>query len=153
MILKLTVYVLGFFLLTSCGNHDKNTKEAPNQLDISINEGSKEGLLLLKKHCYVCHSPVSISHDSIMAPPMAAVKIRYLRRYKNKEDFIVAMVKWTVDPKKEEGIMKGAIDRFGPMPKQNFKSEDLFKIATYVYENDLDEPDWFTAHFQEMQGP
>ena len=156
MLRNLIVYLFGLFILTSCGDLNKNSGEASEQLERSIIEvnvvKNEEGLLLLRKHCYVCHSPVSNSHDSILAPPMAAVKMRYLRRHKNKEDFIEGMVKWTADPKKEEGIMKGAIDRFGPMPKQHFEKGDLFKIATYVYENGLEEPEWFAAHAQEMHG-
>ena len=146
------VFIFGLCLLFSCGDADKNSKEATKQLDRSTSQVNNEGLLLLKKQCYVCHSPVSTSHDSILAPPMAAVKLRYQRKYKNKEDFIVAMVRWTVDPRKEEAMMRGAIDRFGPMPKQMFKSEELFKIATYIYENELEEPEWFAAHYQEMHG-
>lgn len=156
MLRNLIVYIFGLFILTSCGKLNKNSGEASEQLErttIEVNKvKNEEGLLLLRKHCYVCHNPVSNSHDSILAPPMAAVKMRYQRRYRNKDNFIEGMVKWTADPKKEEGIMKGAIDRFGPMPKQNFEKEDLLKIATYVYENELEEPEWFAAHAQEMHG-
>ncbi|WKK65399.1 hypothetical protein [Lutimonas zeaxanthinifaciens] len=152
MLRNLIIFIFCLFYLTSCGDTGKSSKEVSKPLNASISEINKEGLFLLKKHCYICHSPISDSHDSILAPPMAAVKMRYQRRYKNKEDFIEGMVKWSVDPKKEEGIMRGAIDRFGPMPKQDFKSEDLFKIARYIYENELEEPEWFAAHAQEMHG-
>jgi hypothetical protein len=48
--------------------------------------------------------------------------------------------------------MRGAVKQFNVMPKQIFKKEDLEKIALYIYENELEVPDWFMAHEKEMHG-
>ena len=152
MIKNLTVIAFVLFSLISCTEGNGDSKEEIKPLDKAESERKKEGLVLLKKYCYACHSPYSSTHDNIVAPPMAAVKMRYQRMYKTKVDFVTAVVKWTEEPKKEEAIMKGAIDRFGVMPKQIFDTEDLLKIATYIYENKLEEPEWFAAHAEEMHG-
>ncbi|MDZ7614046.1 MAG: hypothetical protein U5K51_10420 [Flavobacteriaceae bacterium] len=39
---------------------------------------------LLKSKCYACHAVNTKSHDEIIAPPMAAVKRRYLMMYPDK---------------------------------------------------------------------
>ena len=42
----------------------------------------------LNTKCYICHSINSVSHDVIIAPPMAAVKWRYSRSYRTKKSFV-----------------------------------------------------------------
>jgi len=83
---------------------------------------------------------------------MAAVKMRYSRRFDSKDEFVDAMVSWTMNPEKEKALMRGAVDKFKLMPKQAFKEEDMLKIASYIYENKLEEPSWFAAHQKEMHG-
>jgi hypothetical protein len=46
--------------------------------------------------------------------------------------------------------MRGAVDRFQQMPKQTFVEKDLRKIAIFIYDNELEEPEWFAAHEKEM---
>lgn len=110
-----------------------------------------EPYALLKTRCYVCHMPDSPSHDSIIAPPMQAVKQRYLMRYPDEEDFVRAMVAWAHDPRADKSIMPGAVSRYQLMPKQNFKEEELQQIASYIYANELEQPEWFDDHEKEMR--
>ena len=105
---------------------------------------------LLKTNCYVCHNPNSTSHDNLIAPPMAAIKKRYLRLYDTKESFVGAVSKWTMNPTSDNAIMRGAVMEFNVMPKQNFKEEEINKIATYIFENKLEEPEWFKNHERGM---
>jgi hypothetical protein len=35
------------------------------------------------------------------------------------------------------------------MPKQDFKEDDLTKIASYIYDNEIETPEWFEDHFQQ----
>ena len=137
------------FLILSCSENKKGTVD---EVDSSSSNLIKvaSGEDLLKTNCYVCHSPNSASHDKIIAPPMAAVKMRYSRIYSNKDDFVEALVSWTMDPKPEKSLMKGAIDRFKQMPKQEFKEHDIRKIASYVFDHELEAPEWFAAHAKEM---
>ena len=45
--------------------------------------------------------------------------------------------------------MIGAVDKFKAMPKQEFKEDDLTKIASYIYDNEIETPEWFEDHFQQ----
>ena len=60
------------------------------------------------------------------------------------------MVSWTMNPDKDKALMRGAVDKFQLMPKQSFAESDMRKIASYVYDNQLEEPTWFAAHEKEM---
>ena len=111
-----------------------------------------ESYKLFKSKCYACHSVTSKSHDEIIAPPMAAVKRRYLMSYSNREEFIDAIVNWVKDPKEENALMYGAVQKFKVMPKQQFYEEDLELIGAYIFDNDIEQPEWFETHFQEEHG-
>lgn len=80
---------------------------------------------------------------------MIAVKKRYSMQYDNKEDFVNAVVAYAIDPKAENALMIGAVNQFKAMPKQAFSEDDLKKIATYIYENKIETPEWFEEHFQQ----
>jgi cytochrome c553 len=103
---------------------------------------------LVTNNCYSCHSPSSTSHDEIIAPPMIAVKTRYLKEYNSEKDFVDAIVSYAKNPSKLKALMKGAVSKFGVMPKQNFSNRDLQKIAKYIYTNTINEPEWFKSHFK-----
>jgi len=139
-------------LFLSCDDRKENSNQEKDNQSHVLTSQSSEGYELLKNQCYACHSPVSSSHDVIIAPPMAAVKMRYSRRFDSKDEFVDAMVSWTMNPEKEKALMRGAVDKFELMPKQAFKEEDMLKIASYIYENKLEEPSWFAAHQKEMHG-
>ncbi len=81
---------------------------------------------------------------------MAAVKQRYLMRYPDKEEFVRAIVAWGKDPRADKSIMPGAVDRYQVMPKQDFNTEELTQIASYMYANELEQPEWFADHEKEM---
>jgi len=141
------------FFIASCNKKSEN-KES-NLDPIAANETAidqSEGYTLFKNNCYVCHSVTSKSHDEIIAPPMVAVKRRYLMTYTSKDDFVNAVVNWSKDPKDENALMRGAVQQFKVMPKQVFKEDDLKKIAAYIYDNEIERPEWFEAHFKEEHG-
>jgi hypothetical protein len=48
--------------------------------------------------------------------------------------------------------MWGALQRFKVMPKQEFDENEIRKIASYIYDNELPVPDWFDAHQSKMHG-
>ena len=43
-------------------------------------------------------------------------------------------------------MLKGAFKRFGLMPKQVFPEGTIDKIASYMYDNQIEEPEWFQEH-------
>ena len=148
--MKSNFLILGVLLmvLTSC-----NQQKASDDFNINIADNIKsddtEALRLFQQKCYACHSVTTKSHDEIIAPPMAAVKRRYSKEYDTKEDFVKAIVAYTRDPKAENALMIGAVNKFKAMPKQAFEEADLKKIAAYIYDNEIETPEWFEGHFQE----
>ena len=130
-------------VVSSC-NH-KMTSIPKNEVKSTANA---EGLKLFQQNCYACHSVTTKSHDEIIAPPMAAVKRRYMMEYDTKENFVKAVVSYAIDPKEENALMI-AVNNFNVMPKQAFSEDDLIKIASYIYDNEIESPKWFEDHFQE----
>ena len=43
----------------------------------------------------------------------------------------------------------GAVNQFKTMPKQDFKKKKKKKIAAYIYDNEIETPEWFEDHFQQ----
>jgi len=149
--LKTLVYGLTFFLLVvSCTNSKPKSTEPSNAESGLVAGQETEGYALTKVQCYACHNPNSLSHDEIIAPPLAAVKMRYGMQYKTEAEFIDAMLEWVMDPQESRALMRGAVLKFKTMPKQPFKAEEIRKIAMYIYNSKLEEPEWFAAHEKEM---
>jgi cytochrome c2 len=135
-------------IFTSC-NKQKSSEDFNKNIASTIESNDAEALKLFQQKCYACHSVITKSHDEIIAPPMIAVKKRYSMQFDNKEDFVNAVVAYASDPKAENALMIGAVDKFKAMPKQAFSEDDLKKIATYIYENKIETPEWFEGHFQQ----
>jgi cytochrome c1 len=144
------VFVLVFVFLVVACNQDKK-KESKEDLQ-AIAAQNSEAYELLRNQCYICHSINSVSHDSIVAPPMPAIKMRYSMRYNTQEQFVAAVTKWVLNPTEDHALMRGAVAQFNVMPKLLYTEEDVKKIAAYIYENELEQPEWFDAHFKEMHG-
>ncbi len=123
-----------------------------NKSDKVAHDVEPEGLQLIKKNCYACHNPNTNSHDDIIAPPLIAVKNHYSRAYSSKDEFVREMTNWIVHPEEEMALMMGAVNRFNVMPSLGISKEDAKKMATYIFENELEKPKWFAAHEKEMHG-
>jgi cytochrome c551/c552 len=143
--IKLAVLLVVF---SSCNKQKTSEDFGINSSSVSDSENT-EALALFKQKCYACHSVSTKSHDEIIAPPMIAVKKRYSMQFDNKEDFVNAVVAYATDPKAENALMIGAVNKFKAMPKQAFEEEDLKKIASYIYDNQIETPEWFEGHFQQ----
>ena len=70
----------------------------------------------------------------------------------SKEKFVADINTFIKNPTKENAKLYGAVKRFGVMPKQAFPEETIAKIANYMFDYDIDQPDWFEAHFNEENG-
>lgn len=139
----LIILLIGFF---SCKN--KTELSYAKNKDIVQNHPGKK---LMENKCYVCHSP-SASHDDRIAPPMIAIKKHYISSEITKEEFVQSIQNFVKNPKEEAAKMRGAVKRFGVMPKQVFLEDDIKKIAEYIFENDIEQPEWFESHFNEEGG-
>lgn len=142
---KLAVLLVVF---SSC-NKQKASEDFGMNLSALSETKNAESLALFKQKCYACHSVTTKSHDEIIAPPMIAVKKRYSMQFDNKEDFVNAVVAYSSNPKAENALMRGAVNKFKAMPKQEFEEADLIKISAYIYDNEIETPEWFEGHFQQ----
>lgn len=139
----LILMLIGFF---SC----KKSNE-PSYAKKNLNQEIHPGKKLMESRCYVCHSPTG-SHEDRIAPPMIAIKKHYISEGTTKEAFIASMQNWIKNPTEENAKMRGAVRRFGVMPKQYFSEKNIQEISDYLFDNDIEEPEWFQEHFNEERG-
>ena len=130
-------------------NNSKNKTEPV--LDKQIQANNHPGKKLMETNCYICHSPTASEQDRI-GPPMIAIKKRYLNRGTTKAQFIADMQDWIKNPNEENAKMYGAVKRFGIMPKQPFPEATIAQISDYMYDFEIDQPDWFEVHYNENNG-
>ncbi len=151
---KILAIVFTGFLVGSCNNNSTKEKDSvvanDNKEAVTTSKEQTEAYTLFKNNCYACHSVITKSHNDIIAPPMVAVKNRYQKSFPTKEAFVKAVTTWVLDPKEENALMLGAVSQFKVMPKQPFKEEDVVKIAEYIYDNEIEQPEWFAKHFNTM---
>lgn len=143
------ITILALFLVISCTKKEQDQDMTVEVSPITQLPDTEKAQQLLNTTCYVCHSP-SAGMNARIAPPMEAVKRRYQMAYSSEKDFIEAIISFTVNPGEDSSIMPGAVDKFGVMPVQNFKEEDMRAVAKYIYQNELPQPEWFEGHFRDM---
>lgn len=143
-----------FTTITSCGNKPDNYDRALTDTEkLHIQNLSplslSEGLQSLKQNCYTCHNPNSKSHDNMLAPPLVGIKYKYQNAYGNKSLFVRQMADFIHAPSKENALMKGPVRRFGLMPKTSLSLTEIEQLCLFIYEQDLEYPDWFPDHFED----
>lgn len=106
----------------------------------------------LETDCFVCHNPNADSHDAILAPPLAGIKMKYKNATSDRSEFIERMTAFVAQPSEATAMMKGPVKRFGLMPATALDQTQIEAIVTYIYDNELPEPDWFAEHEREMHG-
>lgn len=148
----LLTYLIVFFLILATCAKKMDQQEAPvippddqEQMDLV------KAKQLVETTCVSCHSATA-SEENRLAPPLEAVKRRYLRAYPQLDDFTTNIADFVAHPTEEKVLMFGAVNRFDVMPPIPFPEEDLKAIATYMYQFELERPDWFEEHYQEMHG-
>ena len=146
------ITIIGFasVIFTSCKNSKNSGYASHNAIENTpVSDSIKHsGKKLMETQCYVCHNP-NTSHDARIAPPMVAIKSHYLNENTTKEEFADAIWKFVQKPSKEKSKMRGAVRRFGVMPYQAFNEEEIRQIADYMYDYEIDEPEWFKKHIEE----
>lgn len=143
---KLIISILsGFLFLTlinSCQNEAKT-----ETVTVELSEAHQEGLSLMIQNCYTCHNPQT-KEGKRLAPPMIAVKRHYVDATDTKEEFIAAFANFLENPTRENSKMPNAIKRFGVMPNLSFPKEKIQLIADYLYDNEIESPEWFEEHYK-----
>ncbi|MDP5062732.1 MAG: hypothetical protein NWP64_12495, partial [Maribacter sp.] len=90
--MKNALLILSIILISSCKDspNSKIKVLAESESEYSTQETPNEGKKLLEAKCYICHNPKS-DKNNVLAPPMAAIKARYLRDHSTKESFADAI--------------------------------------------------------------
>ncbi|MBT8271252.1 MAG: DUF3365 domain-containing protein [Bacteroidia bacterium] len=148
------IYKLGILimmlLISGCNNSNSASTEEKLEDSEPMIVDSHRGKTLMETNCYICHNPSLLEHNGRIGPPMIAIKARYLMDEPTKEEFIAGLWNFLDKPDLEKAKMKGAIEKFGLMPYQPFKKEDIEMIGEYLYEFEIEEPVWFKAHWREI---
>ncbi|PWK18512.1 c-type heme family protein [Xanthomarina spongicola] len=148
---NLIIFILSIFLITSCNQTKKGEYAATNEATITSNNQEHPGKKLMETNCYLCHSPTATMEDRI-GPPMIAIKKHYISDNITKEEFIADIQKWILNPNEADAKMVGAVKKFGVMPKTPYPEETINQIADYMFNNDIEQPEWFEDHFNEERG-
>jgi cytochrome c553 len=149
----ISILPIAFLLLLLVSCNDTKKTNYSNQTDIEVKTttytaSNHPGKKLMENKCYVCHNP-STGHDGRIAPPMVAIKSHYLDDETTKEEFKTAIWNFVEKPSVEKTKMRGAVKRFGVMPYQPFSEEEINLISDYMYDFEIDEPEWFKEHIEE----
>ncbi len=136
----------------SCNTNSKKKDAIKlSTIEIAKKETDSIGAQLFNQKCMICHNHVGKVDSTMLAPPFFQVKDRYLRASMDKEDFIETMTNWVKNPSEDNLLMRGTLDHFEVMPYLAYSDEDIAKIVNYVYNNDMERPEWFDAHQESHQ--
>ena len=145
----LSIVIVTIVFLSSCNrsNEEKSGERSGSDMNqelfltAGLNYNQSEAEKLYTGKCMICHG-VGTSEETAIAPPMASVKRRYLRDYSSKEDFVNALVDFSENPTGEKAMMYNALNKFNVMPNLAFKKEELVKIAAFIYDEEIEMPEW-----------
>lgn len=121
-----------------------------NEIQLNADE-LIEARALFQTHCYACHTPRG-NQDDRVAPPMIAIKRHYITDQTTQAQFIADVSTYVVTPRTDISKMPDAVRKFGMMVPLQVPKDDLKKIATFIYQQDIEAPDWFEAHYKEEHG-
>lgn len=132
-------------------NSNKKENDTYSNVDKTAVESNHPGKKLMETNCYICHNPTATEANRI-GPPMIAIKKHYIDENTTKEEFIASMQAWIKNPNEEDAKMFGAVKRFGVMPKQAYPEKTIAQIAEYMYNFEIEQPEWFEEHFNKENG-
>jgi len=142
--MKSSIVLFVFLSLLSCQNKNELLEIQKDLTQAEAEHAQK----LMQTHCYICHSPTASETQGRIAPPMVAIKARYLMDNKTKEEFVSHIEQFVENPTEDKALMYGAIKKHGLMPKQAFPEGSIEKIAAFMYDYQIEEPEWFKAHWE-----
>ena len=107
------------------------------------------GQILFETHCSACHA---MSGKPTVAPPVFAVVNHVKDAYPEKDQFIETIVNWVANPQEDTALMRGAIRKFGLMPPLNIDPIKVKLIAQYLYDGNIELPEWYIEHYKAEHG-
>jgi cytochrome c553 len=144
---SISTSILAVILFSSCASSNES-KNAALKLNA---EELIEARALFQTHCYACHTPKG-NHDERVAPPMIAIKRHYINENTTQAQFVADVSKFVSMPSTDLSKMPGALRKFGMMLPLKVPEEDLTKIAKFIYQQDIEAPEWFEEHYQQEHG-
>lgn len=136
-----------FVLVMGCKENSKTVPTEKSTDELAKRLENHPGKKILESECYICHNPKA-SEESMIAPPMIAIKKHYIDENTSKEEFTEALIQWIIDPE-TESKMPDARKRFGAMPYIPYSDDAIAQVAEYLYDYEVEKPVWFDEHFQE----
>lgn len=152
--MRALVFLTVLTFVFSCKQEKKaaEMEDTPVQTEeVQAEELAIQGEKLLSTYCYQCHDPKS-SEENILAPPMVAVKNHYITEETTREDFVADLLIWMNEPKVENSKMPDAIEKYELMTHQIYPDSVIIGIARYLYDNEVEAPEWYQKHHEEMHG-
>lgn len=125
------------FTLASCGEGESSNVE---HNATSTEKVYAEGQKLMENKCYVCHNP-KLKENQLIAPPMVAIKEAYMTD--DEGQFIESFINFLSSPDKSKAKLPEAVKKYGLMPYQRYKNDDIKKIAKYMFNNQIEKPNWW----------
>ncbi len=96
-------------------------------------EASGYNSLLFNGNCVTCH----FEKESISAPSVMELQVRYKDAFPLRDDFIKYMSTWVQYPNAKTSIMSDAIEKYELMPELGYDLDTLKSIAEYIYDTDF----------------
>jgi cytochrome c553 len=146
---NLLILTLTIFSLLGFKDSESRKENTIPQFYAKGEQNEPPGKKLMETYCYACHD-ASTPDDKRLAPPMIAIKKRYIFKETSKEEFVADMQNWIENPNEKDAKMFGAVRRFGVMVKMPYPEDAIKQIADYIYDNDIEQPDWFEDHYNQM---
>ena len=138
----ITVFIL--ILTVSCTN-SKNEKLTKDKIS-SNSKALTHGFILLENNCFSCHN-VDPKAKNKVAPDMKSVKETYLKNGESLEEFTRILTSHVQNPSEENSKMPEAIQQFGLMPKMLFTDSQLKDVATYLFETNIEDGNWYENQY------
>ena len=150
--MKIFVFVgVLFFCISSCKYNQNESYNNTTDFYAKKTEQEHPGKKLMETYCYACHDATTIEENRL-APPMIAIKKRYIFKDTTKDEFITVMQNWIKNQTEKNAKMFGAVQRFGLMQKLPYPEKDIEQIAEYMFDNTIEEPEWFQEHYNQNMG-
>lgn len=115
-----------------------------NEADAPVD--AAQALTFMATNCYTCHDPKA-PEDNRIAPPMITIKGHYQDAGLYRTQFIEAIVDFVDNPTAEKAHMPDAVKKFGLMPKLSYDKDAVSNLAAYLYDNEIEQPEWFEEHY------
>ena len=135
------------FLMSQCNTSNTSSPQKDTKDENTLALGKEYTAQL----CNACHG-ASGSEGNRLAPPMIAVRDHYLETFEKEEDFIKAFTAFVLHPDTQKTQMPGAIRKFGLMPKMVYSEDKIIAIATYLYHEAPEKPQWYDQHRKAEKG-